>query len=707
MKNNDPIFFPGGEIDVNLRQTMHKNYSDCINILQTQWYQADVDQRFVLGDQDIWGLIFPGVSTYKRKIFNFNLCNATLQMVSGYQRRNRKSTVCTPIKPEAQKTADQLTKCLFHVHNQSGAYQVYSDAFEQGALTQGLGFISIYKNSTHDPISGDISLRYIDMKSCLFDPYFRCHDMSDARYFWTRQFFDREEAAALYPEFADDILALPRGTYRDDKFYYMPEVYQIQFPNLIAFDEYWYLSTREATYLVDKETEECQEFQGDEEDLKDIMRMFKDKLVVIKKPRPTVRRTVLVNDKVLVDEPDPNGIDRYPVVPVLGYFTPDSPYYAYKFKGIIRDLRDCQFLINRLKVSHLDILDAQQQGIKMKKGSLVTPDDALNSGHGRVLVLSEKAQMTDVEQMPIIPPAPTMLQMEDMLKATFREISNVGDSLLGQDVSDQSALQTMMRNSAGITTLTKLFDQFDESQRLCGDIICKMIQKNWTYGKVKQVIGEEPTSEFDNKAFFDYGCKVVQGALTESQQQLNFQQLLYLRETTGIPIPSKLIIEASTLQNKDTLTEAIEQEEQMQAQQAQQAHQMQMQAFQVEMATKVGYANSQNALAGERMGKLQLDKALNAERIQRAEEDRSASVLNLVRAVKEIQGIDIQNLLQSLQIVEHLKQSESDQADEKATHPLPQEEQLMEMPSPIKEASAQAQQGLPQQAPEMAGAAMM
>jgi len=54
---------------------MERNHSDSINILQTQWYQADVDQRFAIGDQDIWGLIFPGVATYRRKIFNFNLYN--------------------------------------------------------------------------------------------------------------------------------------------------------------------------------------------------------------------------------------------------------------------------------------------------------------------------------------------------------------------------------------------------------------------------------------------------------------------------------------------------------------------------------------------------------------------------------------------------------------------------------------------------------
>ena len=233
MRNSDPLFFPGQDTDMALRQSMQKNYTDSINILQTQWYQADLDQRFSMGDQDIWGLIFPGVATYRRKIFNFNLINSTLQMISGYQRRNRKSTVCIPVQSPMQKTSDQLTKCLYYVHNQSGAYQVYSDAFEQGALTQGIGLVSIYKDTTSDPISGDIKLRYVDFKSILIDPFFRKHDLSDCRFIWTRQFFDRNEAANLYPQFRDEILSLPRGSYKDDKFYYMPEVYQIQLDLLL------------------------------------------------------------------------------------------------------------------------------------------------------------------------------------------------------------------------------------------------------------------------------------------------------------------------------------------------------------------------------------------------------------------------------------------------------------------------------------------
>ncbi len=662
MRNPDPLFWPTDTIDESLRQNQQRNYADSINILQTQWYEADICQRFAMGDQDIWGILFPGVATNRRKIFNFNLIESTLQMISGYQRRNRKSTICVPSQKQMQKTSDLLTKCLYYVHQQSGAYQIYSDAFEQGALTQGLGWLGIYQDGSHDPISRDIKLRYIDMKSCMFDPFFRRNDASDMRFFSTRQFFDRDEAAILYPDHADAILSLPRGTYKDDKYYYMPEVYQIQFPNLIAFDEYWYATSRPVEYLIDMETEECQEFGGDREDLYVITREFKGRLKLVEKSKPTVRRTLILNDRVLIDEPDPNKIDRYPYLPSLAYFSPDTPYYKYKFRSVVSDLKDTQYLFNRRKVADLDILESQQQGIKVKKGALVTPDDGFNQGNGRMLVIDPKFNMDDVQPMPIIPPAPTMIQMEEMLQQVFSRISGVNETMLGADINDKAGIISMLRNSAGITTLTRLFDQFDEFQRQAGDIIIDIIQRNWTYGKVKQVTGEEPTAEFDNKAFFKYGCKVIQGALTETQQQLNLQQLLYFRETTQIAIPDRVIIEASTLQNKTELIEALEADAKAKQEQQQKVEQLQMHALQVETKTKESYSHSQDALAAERVAKIQTDKAVNVERLQRAEEEKTGAVLNLIKAVKEIEGMKLDHLQRALAIVEQLKGEESSEA---------------------------------------------
>jgi hypothetical protein len=651
---------------------MNKNYTDGINILETQWYQADLDQRFVMGDQDLWGLIFPGVASYRRKIFNFNLTNGAIQTVSGYQRRNRKTSTCIPILSPAQKTADQLTKCLYHVINKSGVYQTYSDCFSKGALTCGLGFLSTYIDYTQDIISGDIRKRYVDMKSCLYDPYGRNHDMSDWRYWWTRQFFDREEAATLYHEFYDEIMSLPKGTYRDDKFYYMPEVYQIQFPNLIAFDEYWYLTNREATYLIDKETEECQEWYGDEEQLRDVMRRkmedgreIRKRIVVEKRQRPTVRRTIVVNDKVLVDEPNPYKIDRYPVIPCLGYFNADTPYYAYKFRGIARDMRDAQFLYNRMKVNDLDQVEAQQSGIKMEKGALITPDDALNQGNGRILT-TQVGMFDKVEKLHIDPPAPTLLQMEEMLKDVMMNISGVTPEMMGQEIDDKAGIITMIRQSASITRLQPLFDQFDEFQRLDGDLTIEMIQKNWTYGKVKQVIGEDPTPEFDEKLFYKYGCKVATGVLTESQQQLEAQQLIYAKEVLQMPISGKRILSKMVIQDKEEIIAEVEAAEQAQQQQAQQMAQLQMQQLQVDNQTKLSYANSQNSLAEERKAKIITDIAIGEDKLKRAHQEDTHALLNVLKAIKELKGMDLEHLGQQVALINQLEQgpSVSDQASQ-------------------------------------------
>ncbi len=165
--------------------------------------------------------------------------------------------------------------------------------------------------------------------------------------------------------------------------------------------------------------------------------------------------------------------------------------------------------------------------------------------------------------------------------------------------------------------------------------------------------------------FLKYGCKVVQGVLTESQQQLELGQLLHLKEILGDATPQPVIsriIDAMYISNKEELKEDIAKLNEAQQQQQQQMQQLQMQQLQVDNQTKIAYAHSQEGLAQERIAKIQLDKALNVERINRAEEDKTASVLNLIKAVKELQGIDLQHLQQGLDIVNTLEGKESAEA---------------------------------------------
>ena len=635
---------------------MQSNYQDSITNLQTQWLQADYDQRTYLGNPDTWNLLYPNGSHTRKKMFNFNLVHSSVMMASGHQRRNRKSTICVPIISPVQKTADQLTKCLYYVHN-NGGYGVYSDAFEQASLVKGFGLVSIYPDFASDPISPEIKLRYVDFNSVIIDPYFKNKDLSDCRYIWTRQYFDKEEAKRLYPEQAEEIDNTPMGgSIKDDKFYYMPENYGLNVSKLMAFDEYWYLSQREATYAVDTLTQETKEIEGDEEDIRVVLMELGDKIRIIKKPKQTVRRTILINNRVLIDEERPYGIDRYPHVGWYGNFNPDTPYYGYKFKGIVRDMRDAQFLFNYRKVTDLDILSSQQQGLKVKKGALLTPDDSMNTGNGRILVINDKMDMNDVQPMEIIPPSPVMLQMEDMLKSVMREISGINEELLGSAVDDKAGVLSMLRQGAGLTTLQKYFDQADESQKRCGEIIIEMIQHFWTYGKIKSVIGEEPTPEFDDKAFFKYGAKVVNGVLTETQEQLELAQLFELQQRFGESLPPEVfaeeIIDAMTLQNKDRLMQKIQEAKKAKQEQEQKTSELQMKQMEIDNMATIADAESKQALGQERTAKIQTDIAIAQDKLAKSGQEDTASLLNVIKAIKELEDMDLSQLAKKLEILQ-------------------------------------------------------
>jgi hypothetical protein len=268
-----------------------------------------------------------------------------------------------------------------------------------------------------------------------------------------------------------------------------------------------------------------------------------------------------------------------------------------------------------------------------------------------------------IQPMQIIPPSPVMLQMEDMLKNVMREISGVNEELMGSAVDEKAGVLAMLRQGAGLTTLQKLFDQCDETQRQCGDIILEMIQKNWTYLKVKDVIGEDPTPEFDDKAFFNYNCKVIQGVLTETQQQMELGQVLNLSEImkTNPPPPiMERIIDTMYIQNKDELKQKMAEFNQAQQQQQQQMSQLQMEQMKVDNATKIAYAHSQEGLAQERVAKIQTDIAVAQDKLKKSQQEDTAALLNLVKILKEMDGIDVDNLMKKVEMLHSINNLEFD-----------------------------------------------
>lgn len=654
------------EKDKSVKQRMEHFYTESISINQTFWQEADTDTRFETGDQTLWNELYGNLPANRRRQFNFNRIRRVVNMISGHQRRNRKSIIVTPVENGDSETADQFTKVFMWANQQEEILETISSAFH-GACVTGMNLLQVWMDYRNDPISGNIKVDNCSYNSFLIDPYFRKTDLSDCNGLWKRSFLTKKEALSLLPSEEEEIMGLPVSDGRDGKFQFMPESYDYSKNNFLTYDEFYYRDYREQLLLVDTQSGETFEWKSDNDDsLREFLSLY-PQVTTVKQEVPTVRLAIVVQGKVLYDGPNPMGIDQYPFVPVLGYYTPQLPYFPWRVQGVVRGLRDAQYLYNRRRIIELDILESQvTSGWKYKENALVDPKDVFLFGQGRGIALKEEANMADVEQIqpPQVPPS--MIQLSELMAKEVQEISGVNEELLGSATDDKAGVLSMLRQGAGLTTLQVLFDQLDHSQKLLGKIMLDLIQANFTPGKIKRIIEQEPTQQFHNKLFGRYDAAIEDGLNTTTQRQMQFAQMLELK-AAGVPITDSDLLEASTLQNKKQIIEnTVKQAEQVQQMQQQQA-QMAMQEQQAKIELAHARSQADHGLAEERISRIPENRALAIERIAEANKDREMAALNKVKAIKELEDIDITHIQKLLELAQYIKVGE--QQEEQQLNP--------------------------------------
>lgn len=641
---------------------METFYAESITINQSFWGEADTDTRFEVGDQTLWTDLYGNLPANRRRQFNFNRIRRVINMITGHQRRNRKSTVSTPIENASGQTADQLTKILIWCNNTEGVLETISESFH-GALVTGMNLLQVWVDYRSDPVSGNIKVDNCPYNAFLIDPYFRKADLSDCNAIWKRSFLTKRECISLLPDHTEEILGLissDTGVARDGKFAFTPESYNYGYKNLMTYDEFYYRDYRSQIMLVDTETGESTEWTGNREKLDEYLSHFPT-ITVLECEVPTVKLAIVVQGKVMYHGPNPLGIDQYPFVPVFAYYNPQMPYFPFRIQGVVRGLRDAQYLYNRRRVIELDILESQiNSGFIYKESALVNPGDVFLAGQGRGLALKREAQMTDVIKIPAPGIDPSMIQLSELLAQEIQEVAGVSNELLGFDNKETlSGYHAMLKQSASTTTLQPLFDNLDRAQKLLGNIMINIIQNNFAPGKVKKIIHEEPTPEFYNKMFGRYDAVVEEGLNTSTQRQMQFGQLLQLREA-GVPISTADLLEASTIQGKKKIIEnAVAQE-----QQTQQAQQMQAQFAMQEQAARIDLAHARaeadRGRGRERVSRISENEALGVERWAEAQNKQEMALLNFVKALKEMENLDLDHLEKLITMSSVIKDRETE-----------------------------------------------
>lgn len=627
-----------------------------LTLNEARWVEQNLDTRYEAGDQTLWNTYYNAWNLNPRQVLTFNHIRKIVNMLEGYQRAHRKTTICVPREGSDQHTADQFTQLLLYHFDEQNMYETISTAF-RGALITGMNFIHLWMDYRKDPINGDLKASVVPYNAVIVDPFFTKMDMSDCNGIVKRSYVSPMDAASMLPEHASQILSMQGFAPSQATFQFMPQNYQTMYTELLTYDEFYYRTYREQKLLIDTRTGETAEWKSDDADALRAFLVQYPELKLQKQQVPTVNVTISVMGQVYFDGPNPLGIDDYPWVPVMTYYNPELEDVSLRCAGVVRNLRSVQFAYNHRKVIELRILESQlNSGWIAEENAVINSEDLFKTGEGQV-IFTKKDKFGAIQKIQPGSVDPSMLQISQDLKSEIMDIANVSETLLGQSTDDLSGFHSQLRTASGITANQRLFDQLDMSQKILGDLIISSIQNNYTPGKVKRILQEDPSEQFYDKNFGRYDCSIQEGYDTPTQKQMIFAQLLNLR-TAGIPIPDETMIENITMQNKDNLLKTLQQQAQMQAQMQQKQAELQMAQLESQIKMANAKALADEGLGIERLSRLEENKALATERMAEARKDRELGFLHLVEAIAKIQSIDLESIKKIIELGSMLEQKE-------------------------------------------------
>lgn len=560
-------------------------------------------------------------------------------MVTGYQRQHRKQPIYTACEGSDPQTCDQYTKLITHVCNSGQIHEQFSRGCEQACIT-GMVLLQPYLDFSagEDQAQGDLKLKVWEYNSFLVDPYFRNPDMSDAQFVWCQEYISKKEAEFRFPDKIENIAPMAGTPQRYGSFYFLPENYNMARNDLMVLSYVWYKWKRKKKRLYSRSRNQFFDFAGDQGMLEQVLYNVPD-MEEVEVEVPTWKLAVVLNDQLMFQGDNPLGFDECPFVACYWNYEPHINYYDLRCRGLVRTMRDSNYLLNRRIIINHDISEATINiGWKRKVGAVANEDNLKKSGQGWDIIINDGYEMTDCEKiMPTAVPE-SDFALADQLRQLIFATSGVDlENWSAQNDKQASTLTTMIKQAANLMVLQKYFDQWDVSLKLLGDRMLKIVLNNWSYEKIRMMIGEEPTPFFYSKIFSKYQILVEEGLLTPTQQNLQAQQMMEMNATFGREVfPPSMIIPKLNITGKGEIIPYLQQQEQqMQAVQSE-AQNIQHAFEEAKLKEMLSKAANNIAMAKERYGRFESNIGLLEERMAEVSKNRALSTKAKMEALQTL-----------------------------------------------------------------------
>ena len=559
-------------------------------------------------------------------------------MVTGYERQHRKGFQFIPSDGADPQTTDQYTKLITQECNSEGIHEQFSRACEQSCIT-GMVLLQPYLDfNGYDPAQGQLKLKLWEYNSFLVDPYFRNFDMSDANFVWTQEYISKKEAQFKFPDKIQNIAPMAGTPQRYGSFYFLPENYNMARNDLMVLSYVWYKWKRKKDKLYSKSRNQFFDFAGNGNEMDQLLYTIPD-LEKVSVEVPCWKLAVVLNDQLMYQGVNPLGFDDSPFIPVVWNYEPHINYYDLRARGLVRTMRDSNYLLNRRIILNHDITEATiNAGWKRKIGAVGNEDNLKRSGQGWDIIVNEGYELTDVEKIQPSGVPESDMALADQLRSLIFGTSGVDlENWAAQNDSQASSLTTMLKTAANLTVLQKYFDQWDYAKKILGERLLQICLNNWNADKVKLIIGEEPTDYFYSKIFSRFQVIVEEGELTPTQQNMQAQSRLDINAAFGREVfPPSMIVPYLNITGKKEAIEFLQQQEQA-AQAANQEMQTIQHAFE-EAKLKELYARAVNSIATakERYGRFESNIGLLEERMAEVSKNRALSTKAKMEALEKM-----------------------------------------------------------------------
>lgn len=619
-----------------------------------------------------------------REPIEFNIMRRPLQFYSGYLRDNINSVIYAPVEGSDQKTADQFTKLGYYVWDKGQGFPTFLDACDEG-FKSGMALCGIHMDYSKDFINGDIKFNKRVYNQFYPDPCFEKLDLTDCSFVITRDLVSRDEAKGLLPKvdprFIDDL----QYSWRDNKFlqYYPQFTNFSNNKNIIAYDQYYRRTVRDRTFLVDMDSSfyrDISDLPPDEveklkmgikrfETMREEAEMLGSDLreipqVEIKTvSRPYVELNVFLNSECVYRGDDHTGIvNTYPFVPILCYMEPSIWLPSQRIMGIAGTQYFNQRQFNKRHMKIIDMMDSTiSTGYKYLLGTVPDTSDMQQSGQNKIIGVDSEnnpAGLDAVQQLQGGGANPALMEYQKVLDDLSLTLANINESVLGVDDKGNTQISgrlAQVRIAQGLRGNRKIFDQVEQSQALLGGLVLQAIQNHMPPGKVKRILGEEPTEQFYSKEFEQYDAVIKEGVRSQSQKDAYYYELINLKRDGIVDVPQAEIVRALQMAGLSDLQEAMEQQDAQRAEVAKTAEQLQQMQLQVLNATK----EEKLGLAKERESRVQSNLSLKDERESEAQQNIAQAALDRAKAVSEISKLNEDRILQVLQFVNQLEAQEA------------------------------------------------